>query len=89
MDYLIDSSETNPTISPIGITQHNADAGDVIEVCILGYKTAIAYNGDTTPKRGSQIYTAPTASEGKVQINVSGGTDEGRLGFMAQSDCKY
>lgn len=86
VDYLIDSSETNPTVVPIGVTQSNALAGETVDVCIQGYTTAIAYNADSSPERGSQIMSAPTASQGKVYLNTTGGGNECRFGFMAQSD---
>jgi len=84
--YMIDGSETVAGIHPIGITMTNALNGEVIEVCILGYVSAIAYNNDSAPNRGSQIMGAPTASKGKVYIDTTGGNNEGRLGFMAQSN---
>tara|TARA_R100000951_G_scaffold41297_1_gene34882 strand:+ start:11 stop:2257 length:2247 start_codon:yes stop_codon:yes gene_type:complete len=86
VDYLIDSSETNATVVPIGVTQNNALIGAPVDVCVLGYTTAIAYNSDSTPERGAQIMSAPTSSQGKVYLNTTGGGNECRFGYVAQSD---
>jgi hypothetical protein len=84
--YQQDASETSPGIYPIGITQHNCLAGELMTVCTLGYTTAISYSSDSTPERGSLIMTAPTSSYGCIYLNTTGGSDEGRVGFLAQSD---
>lgn len=84
--YIVDSSETYPSVCPIGITQHDCLAGEKIVVCTLGYTTAISYNSDSTPERGSQVMSATTSAQGKVYLNNTGGSNEGRMGFVAQSN---
>lgn len=84
--YLKDEDERSASIYPIGVSQHNCSAGDTIKLCVEGYTTVISYNSDNTPERGSQVMASPTASKGKVYINITGSGNEGRLGFMAQSD---
>lgn len=85
VEYLKSAAETNPTIAPIGVTQENATQGDPVTVCILGYTTAICQNSDSTPERGSQIING-SGNLGRVRINLTGGSNESRLGFVAQSD---
>jgi hypothetical protein len=84
VEYLQSGTEASPTVSPIGITQHDCLAGEKITVCILGYTTAICENGDGSPERGSQILAG---TDGKINrsINDSASANEARLGFVAQS----
>lgn len=83
--YLKNGDELMPSISPIGITQHNCLAGEKITVCTLGYTTVICENSDIGPERGSQIIS-DTQNAGKVRINNTAGGNQGRMGFLAQSD---
>jgi hypothetical protein len=85
VEYLKNGDETGSTISPIGITQNNCSAGENVLVCILGYTTVILENSDSTPERGSQVLSDPSL-QGKVRINTSGGGNEARIGFVAQSN---
>jgi hypothetical protein len=86
--YLKNGDEVTPSISPIGITQHNALIGETIKVCVGGFTTAICENSDTSPERGSQIIV-DTANQGKMRINNTGGGNQARLGFVAQSNQIY
>ena len=83
--YLKNGDEVTPSIAPIGISQGNALVGEQITVCILGYTTAICENSDISPERGSQIIS-DTQNQGKIRINNTGGGNQARLGFLAQSN---
>ncbi len=52
---------------------------------MLGYTTAICENSDISPERGSQIIS-DTQNQGKIRINNTGGGNQARLGFVAQSN---
>jgi hypothetical protein len=80
--YLVAGEERNPSIYPIGITQNDCLAGQTVDVCVMGYTTAISANADTTPERGSLVNT--TGSGGLVLVNSTGTINEGRIGYMAQ-----
>ena len=80
-----DVNFTQPTIYPIGITQHNANTGEPITVCILGYTTAILQSADTSPERGSMVLS-DSSQTGKVRTNITGTNNQARIGFVAQSN---
>jgi hypothetical protein len=86
VEYLrVNTDENQPTIYPIGITQHNANAGEPITVCILGYTTAILQSGDGTPERGS-IVLSDSSQTGKIRTDLTGSNNQARIGFVAQSN---
>jgi hypothetical protein len=82
--YCQSGTETSASVCPIGITQNDALLGEKITVCTEGYTTCIMQNSDSTPERGSQVMY--DANDGRLLSNSSGGSDEARCGFMAQSD---
>jgi hypothetical protein len=86
VEYLrVNLDENQPTIYPIGITQHNANANEPIIVCVLGYTTAILQSGDSTPERGS-IVLSDSSNTGKIRTSVQASNNQGRIGFCAQSN---
>ena len=86
VEYLrVNVDETQPTIYPIGITQNNANAGEPVIVCILGYTTCINQSGDSTPERGSAVFS-DTSNTGKIRTDISASNNQARLGFVAQSN---
>ena len=86
VEYLrVNTDENQPTIYPIGITQHNANAGEPITVCILGYTTAILQSGDGTTERGS-IVLSDSSQTGKIRTDLTGSNNQARIGFVAQSN---
>lgn len=85
VEYLRNDAEVSPTVCPIGISLFNCLAGQKIDVCILGYTTVVTDNADASPERGSQVMADPN-NLGKVRINVNGGGNEARIGFVAQSN---
>jgi hypothetical protein len=86
VEYLrVNVDENRPTIYPIGITQHNANAGEPITVCILGYTTAILQSGNETPERGS-IVLSDSSNTGKIRTTVTASNNQARIGFVAQSN---
>jgi hypothetical protein len=82
--YCQTGSETSASVCPIGITQGDALTGEKVTVCIEGYTSCIMQNSDSSPERGSQVMY--DANDGRLLSNSTGGSDEGRVGFMAQSD---
>jgi hypothetical protein len=82
--YLKNGTETDDSVYPVGITQNDALAGENVTVCYSGYTTAISEDADTAI-RGSCIIS-DTGNIGLVRINNSQGTNEARIGFVAQSD---
>jgi hypothetical protein len=78
-------NETQHTIYPIGISQNNANAGQPVTICILGYTTAILEISNQTPERGSIILSG-SSNTGKVRANLTGSNDQARVGFVAQSN---
>jgi hypothetical protein len=86
VEYLrVNVDETEPTIYPIGITQHNANTGEPITVCILGYTTCINQSGDGSPERGSAVL-AGSSNSGKVRTDITASNNQARLGCVAQSN---
>jgi hypothetical protein len=86
VEYLrVNTDENQPTIYPIGITQHNANAGEPITVCILGYTTAILQSGDGSPERGS-IVLSDSSQTGKIRTDITASNNQARIGFVAQSN---
>jgi hypothetical protein len=86
VEYLrVGVDENQPTIYPIGITQHNADTNEPITVCILGFTTCILQSTDSTPERGS-IVLSSSSQTGKCQTSVTGSNNQGRIGYVSQSN---
>jgi hypothetical protein len=86
--YLKVGTATYPSISPIGITQHNCNAGDKILVCIRGLTTALSVNATaaTGVERGSVILAGADADNGKVRVGVAPAATQARVGYAAQSN---
>ena len=82
--YCQTGSETSASVCPIGITQGDALTGEKVTVCTEGYTSCIMQNSDSSPERGSQVMY--DATDGRLLSNSTGGSDEGRVGYMAQSD---
>ena len=72
------------TSPPIGITQGDALTGEKVTVCTEGYTSCIMQNSDFSPERSSQVMY--DSNDGRLLSNSTGGSDEARVGFMAQSD---
>jgi hypothetical protein len=82
--YLKNGTEISDSVYPVGITQNDALAGENVTVCYSGYTTAISEDADPAV-RGSCIIS-DTGNIGLVRINNSQGSNEARIGFVAQSD---
>jgi hypothetical protein len=86
VEYLrIGQDENQPTIYPIGITQHNANANEPITICVLGYTTCILQSGDGNPERGS-IVLSDSSNSGKIRTDITASNNQARIGFVAQSN---
>ena len=73
--YCSTGSETSASVCPIGKTQGNALLGEKITVCTEGYTSCIMQNSD------SQV--TYDANDGRLLSNNTGGSDEGRCGYMS------
>jgi hypothetical protein len=86
MGYLKVGTAITPAVTPVGITQHNADAGQPILVCVHGFTTAITLVADSSPERGSVVLASEDSDLGKVRVGVAPAAIQARVGYVAQSD---
>ena len=52
---------------------------------VLGYTTCINQSGDSTPERGSAVFS-DSSNTGKIRTDISASNNQARLGFVAQSN---
>jgi hypothetical protein len=84
--YYRSGIETDGSVFPIGISQHNVSAGSSITVCSRGLTSVILATADSHPDRGSMVIAGLTAVQGKAYIATAATADQGRIGFVAQSN---
>jgi hypothetical protein len=81
--YLIVSTPLVAGVFPIGITQHDALAGEEITLCVSGYTSVIAELGLSAGERGSVILgPSATNKDGKCRTGQAPASTEGRIGFL-------
>jgi hypothetical protein len=75
-----------PGVSPIGITQHNCNAGEPILICVHGFTTAISLTAQVAKRGSVAMAGALDADSGKIRINTAAAVIQASIGFVAQSN---
>lgn len=73
-------TEIQESVVPLGISQNNANIGEEVTVCILGYTTVKSILATPDTKKGSQVQAR---GGGLIEINAHGINNEPRIGYLA------